>query len=458
MKLSKTYKKIIQIELNEISEPIITQLISKGKLPNFAKLNEEWTYLKTTSEEVYENIEPWIQWVTAHTGKTFDEHKIFRLSDVHDLEHKQIWEALSEKSIESGIIGSMNATRRGTEGGIFFPDPWAKKNEAYPDNLKPLWSLISSRVQGHATGGIPIKDALKGLQSCIKYKLPLSLYTKLATQMVGQKLNPKTKWKLAAYFDLMLAEIFDTIYKGTDFGYYTLFLNAVAHYQHHYWRNFDRSSFDPSITYPDIEAGHDPISFGYEMYDKIIGKVLDLADNNTLVIVASGLSQIPYTEKEEQGGMNYYRLNSHQEFAEKIGLHQSDFTIYPLMSRDWQIKYESPEGRKKAFDILTNLSINGENLFNIKENTEGYIFVETEYTKGCEDGVAIKNKSGEAISIFNDVFTNIAIKSGHHSGIGNLWLSDKGLRKEMEGKKIPLTSLYNLALNVLTKEHSSLVS
>ncbi len=452
MKLNRKYKKIIQIELNEISEPIITQLISKGKLPNFAKINKDWKYLNTTSEEVYDNIEPWIQWVTAHTGKTFDEHKIFRLSDVHDLEHSQIWEALSEKNIESGIIGSMNATRRNTKGGIFFPDPWAKNNEAYPDDLKPLWALISSRVKGHATEGIPLQDALKGLQTCLKYNLPVNLYRKLASQLVGQKLKPKTKWKLAAYFDLMLAEIFNSIYKSTEFGYYTLFLNAVAHYQHHYWRNFDRSAFDPNIFYPDIEQNHDPITFGYEMYDKIIGQIIDYANEDTLIIIASGLSQIPYTEKEAQGGMNYYRLNDHQKFAESIGLNSTDYTIFPLMSRDWQIKYKTEEARQKALTILNDLSINGEKLFKVKENTEGYIFVETEYTKGCEPGVAILDKTEKSIASFNEVFTNIAIKSGHHSGIGNLWISEKNSNNKETPEKIPLTDLYDLTLETLTKK------
>lgn len=448
--LKGKYKKVIQLELNEISEPIIAQLISKGKLPNFAKIHNNWTYLNTTSEEDYENIEPWIQWVTAHTGKDFADHKIFRLSDVHDLEHKQIWEALSERNIESGIVGSMNATRRDTKGGIFFPDPWAKNNESYPDDLKPLWALISSRVQGHATGGIPLQDALKGLKTCVKYKLPVSLYTKLGKQLVGQKLKPATKWKLAAYFDLMLAEIFSSIYKSTDFGYYTLFLNAVAHYQHHYWRNFDKSPFDPAISYPDIEANHDPISFGYEMYDKIIGQVIELADDDTLIIIASGLSQIPYTEKEEQGGMNYYRLNSHQDFAESIGLKSSNYTIFPLMSRDWQVKYASEADRKSALTILNSLTVNGEPLFTVKENTEGYIFIETGYTKGCDDGVHILDKNKNKIALFNEVFTNIAIKSGHHSGIGNLWISDTSVKTEMAGKKVPLTELYNFTLETLS--------
>jgi hypothetical protein len=41
-----------------------------------------------------------------------------------------------------------------------------------------------------------------------------------------------------------------------------------------------------------------------------------------------------------------------------------------------------------------------------------------------------------------DVFTNTAIKSGHHTGIGNLWLSEK--HKDVpNGQKIPLTFLYD---------------
>lgn len=446
MTLSKKYEKVIQVELNEISDLVINELISRDKLPNFKKLNENWGFLKTTSETEYQNLEPWIQWVTAHTGKTFDEHQIFRLSDIHNLKHTQIWEELSAKGIESGIIGSMNATRRNTEGGIFFPDPWAKENESHPDDLKPLWSLISSRVQGHATGGIPLGDAIKGFKSCLSYNLPFGLYYTLGSQLVGQKLNPKTKWKLAGYFDLMLAEIFNSIYNKTNFGYYTLFLNSVAHYQHHYWRNFDKSPFDPAINYTDIESDHDPVTFGYEMYDKILGDIMKLADDKTLVIVVSALTQVPYVEKEEQGGMNYYRLNNHQEFSETIGLDSDAYKIFPLMSRDWQVKYEDEPSRKRALDILKNLSINGSPLFNLKENTPGYIFIETEYTKGVERGDKIMDAQGNPIAEFNNVFTNIAIKSGHHSGIGNLWVSDTAVNSRSE---MPLTDLYGLTLEAL---------
>lgn len=449
---TQSYRQIIQIELNEISEPVFTDLMARGKMPNLAKIHSEWAYLHTTSETVYEHIEPWIQWVTAHTGKGFDEHGIFRLSDADMLTHMQIWEALSTHGIESAIVGSMNTVRRNTEGGLFFPDPWAKRNEAYPDALKPLWALISSRVQSHATSKLSASDAWAGLQAMLKYKVSPELYLKLTKQLVGQKLNPKVKWKLAAYFDQMLAEIFRTIYRSTDYGYYTLFLNAVAHYQHHYWRNFDRTGFDPTINYNDIEATHDPVTFGYEMYDRILGDIMSMAKPDTLIVIASGLSQVPYVDKEAQGGMNYYRLNNHEAFAREIGLTEAAYRIYPLMSRDWQVAYSDQKSRRVALDLLGGLQVDDMPLFTIKENTEGYIFVETNYSRGTYPDLQITGPQLSSPIPFESVFTNIAVKSGHHSGIGSLWLSDRALRSSLIGQRVPLGELYYLTLRTLTAD------
>lgn len=449
LKAPRQYKRIIQLELNEISIEVIEALIAKGKLPNFAKIHKEWAYFKTTSEEKYEHLEPWIQWCTAHTGKSFEEHGIFRLSDVHKLKHTQIWEALSAEGVESGIIGSMNCIRRNTKGGIFFPDPWAQQNDTYPLELRPLWDLIASRVQTHATSKITTSDILAGAKSCLKFGLPISLYFQMAEQLVSQKVNPLNKWKLAGVFDVFLTEIFKSVLKTTNFGYYTLFLNSIAHYQHHYWRAFDGKNFDPNIKYFDINPNDDPMTFGYEMYDKILGEVLTAAahDHNTLIVIASGLSQVPYTSKEAEGGMNYYRLNDHKAFTHLLGF--SDCEIFPLMSRDWQLKYNNEAARLRALDVLGGLTVEGKPLFNCKEDTEGYIFLETAFTQGASDSANIVDKHGAIVAKFFDIFTNTAIKSGHHVGLGQLWLSDPTL-SQGHGTKVPLTQLYPFTMESLT--------
>ncbi len=452
---TRTYKRIVQIEMNEISSAVIDSLIAKGQLPHFARLQREWSYLKTTSETDYDKLEPWIQWVSVHTGKTFDEHRIFHLSDVHQLKDKQIWEALSAQKIESGIVGSMNVLRRNTEGGIFFSDPWAIQNETYPAALRPLWEIISRRVQGHATSNVTFGDVVKGLRACLGFRLPLKLYAQMAYQIVNQKINPKNKWKLATVFDWFLLHIFKSILKTTKFGFYTLFLNATAHYQHHYWRAFDGKNFDPSIKYPDINDDDDPMTYGYLQYDKMLGEILAMTegDPDTLVVILSALSQVPYTAKEAEGGMNYYRLNDHKTFAKLIGLDDA-FEIFPMMSRDWQVRYKTDADCEKAIGILRHLTINGEELFQLKEDTEGFIFIETKYTRGIKNTDKIVDRYGKTLVSFMEVFTNIAIKSGHHTGIGNLWLSEK--RSDLpKGAKIPLTDLYDftqMALGVKTMQ------
>ena len=71
--------KVILLELNEINFDFVKKYLKSGEeLPAFSSVLNKKIY-KTSSENEYEHLEPWIQWVSAHTGKKFSEHKIFRV-------------------------------------------------------------------------------------------------------------------------------------------------------------------------------------------------------------------------------------------------------------------------------------------------------------------------------------------------------------------------------------------
>ena len=70
------------LELNEVNFELLRRYIGKGELPTLAALLSRHGLIETSSEAEYEHLEPWIQWVTAHTGKTFAEHGVFRLGDI----------------------------------------------------------------------------------------------------------------------------------------------------------------------------------------------------------------------------------------------------------------------------------------------------------------------------------------------------------------------------------------
>lgn len=436
--------KIIQLELNEISKEIVDAMIAKGKLKHFDWINQQYQYARTFSDARYENIEPWIQWVSAHTGKTYQEHQIFHLSDVEKLSFPQVWETLYQGGVRSAIIGSMNTKQGSMKEGIFFPDPWAKNGKAYPDDLQALWQLVAAKVQSHATSRLTLSDLMQGVKCCFKYRIPFSLYLKIMKQLISQTFDTKKKWRMPALFDELLSHIFLTIFKTTNFGFYTLFLNSCAHYQHHYWREFDRKGFDPSLQSPDIASDDDPISFGYEMFDSILGRILNLVkqDKNTRLIISSAFTQEPYLKAEEQGGMNYYRLKDHQAFVNTLNFSYRD--VHPLMSRDWQITFNTIKELDYAKTRLSELTVLGKPLFNLKINSENSLFIETKVTQALNNDAMIMD-GVTTLGPFHQYFKNIAIKSGHHNPYGSLWLSERIPGFTMKDG-MSLTELYRLPL------------
>ena len=59
------------------------RFMSEGKLANFSPPYHEADIYTTTAEERPPHLDPWIQWVTVHTGLTFRDHGLRQLNDGH---------------------------------------------------------------------------------------------------------------------------------------------------------------------------------------------------------------------------------------------------------------------------------------------------------------------------------------------------------------------------------------
>src|SRR5262245_39631204 len=99
---------VILLEFNELSPSLMSRFIGEGQLPNFKRLHDEAEVYITDAGERQENLEPWIQWVTVHSGLSFPQHRIYHLGDGHKLKHKCLWDTLSDANLRVGVCGSMN--------------------------------------------------------------------------------------------------------------------------------------------------------------------------------------------------------------------------------------------------------------------------------------------------------------------------------------------------------------
>src|SRR2546430_17630487 len=91
---------VILLDFNEICPSLIERFMREEKLPNFKRLYEQSLVYTTDAQEEQEYLEPWIQWVTVHTGVGYSEHRIFNLGDADKLTYDSVWDILARAGLK----------------------------------------------------------------------------------------------------------------------------------------------------------------------------------------------------------------------------------------------------------------------------------------------------------------------------------------------------------------------
>src|SRR2546428_11882245 len=88
-------KSVVLVEFNELVPDLLARFMAQGRLPAFRRLHDESHVFLGDAGERPPYLEPWIQWVTVHTGVPYLEHQIFNLSEGHKLGYRCIWDFVS---------------------------------------------------------------------------------------------------------------------------------------------------------------------------------------------------------------------------------------------------------------------------------------------------------------------------------------------------------------------------
>lgn len=431
MKNSK--KSLILVELNEINFNFVEKYCEKYK-KNFFNLRKllASSSVKTESEEKYQNLEPWIQWVSAHTGKKFIDHKVFRLGDIVNKKNFQIFEKVEEMGFSVGCVSPMN-TKNSLKNALYFiPDPWTK-TKASGKNIWPklFYKALSQTVNDNSKSKITYSSILILAISFLRFARfkHINKYFKLALT------SYKRPWRKALFLDLLINDIHFGLYNKFKPNFSTVFFNAGAHIQHHYFFNsefLDRTKKVNPSWY--IDQREDPLFEMLEIYDLILSDLL--ANEEKAVLIGTGLSQVPHQEVNF-----YYRLKDHESFLNLIDV--SFESITPRMTRDFLINFKNKESAKSAEKKLLSIRCenNGEKIFNTVDNRGNSLFVTLTYSKEIKKTTSFAVE-GKSFNLFNLV-SFVAIKNGEHSQEGLLFYSQHF--KEFISKKfINISEIFNI--------------
>lgn len=396
---------MILLALNELNIDYIKGYVNQGKLSNFAKLLEHGV-VNTTSEEKYELLEPWIQWATVQTGKTFEEHQVFRLGDiVHRPDLNQIFEDLENSGLSVGAISPFNAENRLTSSKFFIPDPWTQTRSSGGFIIEKLSRTVSRFVNSNASGKVGPIDIFWLILGFMIY-VRVKRWPKFL-KLVFLRKKPGVR---AAILDMILLEVFVTLQKKHKPDYSHLFFNGGAHVQHHYM--FNSSQYKGKLKNPEwyCPSNWDPILMMLETYDTIIG---DLLNSGERIIGVTGLHQVPHIEQTF-----YWRPVAHKNFLLECGLND-EFSVIPRMSRDFLIEVSSDEQALKIESYLSQFtdSVRSKPIFNV-DNRGTSLFVEVIYDDDLIEGMSFNGPNGKSICSLQNKLAFVAIKNGKHNGLG----------------------------------------
>lgn len=404
-------KNLIFIELNEINFDVVSYYLDKCEiLPGFKKVLAQGI-VNTQAESEYKNLEPWVQWPSVHTGKTYSEHNIFRLGDFVNSIDEQFFEKVEKVGFSVGAVSPMNASNKLKNPAFFIPDPWTKTPCDNSYFSRSITEAIVQAVNDNSQSKLTIKTILHLGMAFIALVKP-ARYIPMAKYAVNALGKP---WRKALFLDMLLYEIHKTLCKRKKPNFSTLFLNAGAHIQHHYFFNSPYVD-SPKLKNPAWYIGKDddPFLEMLKVYDEMLTDLLELP--NTEIIVATGLSQKPYEQLKF-----YYRLKDHASFLEKVGVEFID--VVPRMTRDFLVSFDTEEQASKAEQQLSKILVNKEvKLFEEIDNRGQDIFVVLTYPSEITDTTMITYSGKE--SKLCDLVTFVAIKNGEHQSKGFAYFSE----------------------------------
>lgn len=429
----------VLIELNEINFDLVRYYVNSSsvRFPGFQKLLEG-KLIQTSSEDLYEELEPWIQWPSVHTGLRFREHQVFRLGDIIASKAPQIFEEAESMGLKVGAISPMNAENRLSSPAYFIPDPWTATQPDDSFFSRQLTGALRQTVNDNASSKITLKSVMALAISFLKFVRP-SRYLRFLGLFLRCLQQP---WRKALFLDLFLNEVHLSRLKSYRPNFSTLFLNAGAHIQHHYFLN---SKFVPvkegQCRNPEwyMPQAQDPVLEMLKVYDKIVTEYLEVDCD---VVIATGLRQVAFERPQF-----YYRLKDHTNFLDNLGI--AFVEVLPRMTRDFLIIFESDDDLRDAFSVLDSLRLSdGEKLFDEISIRSKELFVVLTYSKEVTSDLSLSIGFTKQKLIEHVVF--VAIKNGQHDSTGYAYFSDE-IARYAPDNHAHVCEIHNSLLAVLSK-------
>ncbi len=439
------------LELNELTPALMDQFIAEGALPNFARLQQLSTRALTDPEAVPPLLNPWVQWVTVHTGTPPEVHGIQKLGESALLAQPTIAEAVSDAGDPVWQCGAMNVPVRADRlRGAALSDPWSVGADALPAEFEPFETFVRANVQEHtnpaATTGAA--DLARFGWFLARHGLRARTARAALEQLVAERRRGRPRSARALVLDRMAWDVFRWYHHEVDPVFASFFANSTAHFQHHHWREHDPSSFEMPPSDTDLAMHADTIRSGYQNMDRLVGEAIDLAGEDTAIVFCSALGQQPYVAGDTYGGTRPYRARSVETIHHGLGL-AGVTEVSPVMSGQFHLLCHDDAAARSVAARLEAASLEDAPAFSVRRSGAD-VFAGCPRLDTVDPDASIVFADSEHEVRFGDLFYRLeTTKSGMHHPDGLLWIHVPGVEPIEIEERVPLSAIAPTVLGLL---------
>lgn len=248
------------------------------------------------------------------------------------------------------------------------------------------------------------------------------------------------RWQRASVMDTLQYDVFAWYYRRYRPAFSTFFLNSTAHYQHRFWRNMAPEEFQIKPSSGDQRDYRHAIRFGDEAMDRLLGRILRLAPDATLMLI-SGPGQQPFVDMDLAGRKRVYRLRSGEVLSELLGV-QGRYRYEPMMADEFVLRFESAADARDCAAFLPGFRLpSGQEAFDARQQGLDVIGKCRCRELLAQEALLTHSETG-ATAPFHEVFYRVdRIKRGNHHPEGILWVRLPTRQHAVVEEPVPLTAI-----------------
>jgi Type I phosphodiesterase / nucleotide pyrophosphatase len=380
---------VLFLELNEAEKYWIDRLVSQDKLPVFRRLLTDGVCLRTfipefdtNADRAWRTITPWIIWPSVYTGMTPSEHGIVAFGqDTTPLQGRCVWDVLDRAGVSTGVFGSLLSfpPRNAGNARYYVPESLADDAECFPAEARPVqdFCVFTSRNYSedfasqavHAT-----RLLIRSMRSGVRAATVARTLLQIPREIVGGDAKVPERAMLQSY---VLTDAFKRLYATYKPRFATLHLNNVAYMQHRYWRAAepDRYRDELSLTdqrFFDTVAQRRAYEKSFAAWiersliwtDGLLGELLELVDDDTVLLVGTALGQKPHDPVNEIHNP-VVRLVKEDELFAALGF--PGVKVLTQMNPDVSISLPDEATAARAAELVKGLYVHpGHALFEVE--------------------------------------------------------------------------------------------